>query len=231
MAQHGRGGGGHHGGSSGFGGGGFSSHASRPSSGYSGVTGYRSTIPSANFSSGYSQANSNSYRYGAYSGLNRINRTIGRPVRYPYYGFAYYPLFGFNDGFYDPSNYYEPYSPYAPDVQYGLPPDPSVEMLGNPYPQAPYPEQYPGPSQYPGPYNAVPYSDPAPPAVPIIVVLKTGQKIEILNYGIMNNLLWDFSKPNSRRIPLSSIDVPASVKATEAAGGSFPEEFFEALPR
>jgi hypothetical protein len=223
LAQHG--GGGHHGGGGGGSfGGGFSSRPS--SSGSSSFNSGRATAPST----GYQPR---SYAYsgnrGTYSYATGINRTLGR--RYGdgygrvrgYYGLAYYPVFGYGDSWYD-SSYYPPYDQYAPNEeypQYGLAQDPNVETMGsNYYPPAPYYMAQP----------PVPADDPPTPAVPIVVVLKTGQRVQMQSYGIMNGLLWDFSRPGSQRIPMANIDVAASVKATQEAGGSFPEEFFAANP-
>jgi hypothetical protein len=72
---------------------------------------------------------------------------------------------------------------------------------------------------------------PDPPSLPIILILKSGQKLEVQNYAIVDGMFWDFSKPNSKRIPLANIDLAASEKATEASGGSFPEDSFGANPK
>jgi hypothetical protein len=60
------------------------------------------------------------------------------------------------------------------------------------------------------------------PAKPITVVLQGGQQFEVGSYAVMNGTLWDFSKTPARKIPLSSIDVAASTKATEESGAEFP---------
>jgi hypothetical protein len=57
----------------------------------------------------------------------------------------------------------------------------------------------------------------------IAVVLKNGQRLSVQSYAIMNGFLWDFSKQPVRKVPVSSIDVPESVKATEANGAEFPD--------
>ncbi len=234
LAQHGGGGGGHHGGggSGGFSGG-FAARSSGSAS--SGFSSGRATAPSSSY-----QPRSYGYGYGSatrgtYSYSTGVNRTLGGRYgngygygygrRYGYYGLAYYPVFGYGDSWYDPSYYapYDQYAPYEEYPQYGLMQDPNVEAMGNPYPpQGPY---------YMAPPPA-PVNDPPPaPSAPIVVVLKNGQRIQMQSYGIMNGLFWDFSRPNSQRIPMASIDVAASVKATQEAGGSFPEEFFEGSPR
>jgi hypothetical protein len=57
----------------------------------------------------------------------------------------------------------------------------------------------------------------------IAVVLKNGQRMSVESYAVMNGFLWDFSKQPVRKIPVSSIDIPESTKATEASGGEFPD--------
>jgi len=72
-------------------------------------------------------------------------------------------------------------------------------------------------------YSSASEAPPMPPAPPIVLVLRDGQQLKTDNYAVMNNTLWDFSKQPARRIPLSSINVPASEKASEANGAEFPQ--------
>lgn len=58
---------------------------------------------------------------------------------------------------------------------------------------------------------------------PVAVVLKNGQRLSVQSYAVMNGMLWDFSRQPVRKIPVSSIDVPESVKASEANGTEFPD--------
>lgn len=63
-----------------------------------------------------------------------------------------------------------------------------------------------------------------PPSIPLTIVLRDGTQMTVQNYAITGNMLWDFTSTGAtRKIPLSNIDVPASTKATEAAGGEFPQ--------
>lgn len=62
-----------------------------------------------------------------------------------------------------------------------------------------------------------------PPQIPVTLVLRNGQRLQVLNYAVMGQTFWDFSRQPARKIPLSSIDVTASAKATEASGGEFPQ--------
>ncbi len=61
-----------------------------------------------------------------------------------------------------------------------------------------------------------------PPAPPITVILRNGQQLQVQNYAVMNQTFWDFSSQPARRIPISTIDLAASTKATEAQGVEFP---------
>jgi hypothetical protein len=72
-------------------------------------------------------------------------------------------------------------------------------------------------------YPTASEAPPTPPAPPIVLVLRDGQQVKTDNYAVMKNTLWDFSKQPARRIPISSIDVPASEKASEANGAEFPQ--------
>ncbi len=64
---------------------------------------------------------------------------------------------------------------------------------------------------------------PPPPQIPVTLVLRDGQQLQVQNYAVMDQTFWDFTRQPVRKIPLSSIDVAASAKATEAKGGEFPQ--------
>jgi hypothetical protein len=249
AAQHG--GGGHSsGGGGGHASGGFhssSSSMSRPSGGYSGFRNSPRVVTPPPiglqpYASGFTGINRGAYNNSVHYGWPptasthpiRGNPPVRRPGRYGAYPFGYYPALGFGfygDGSYDAYDAYDPYYDSAPAVPYAPPPeqyqpyaampDPNVQTgLGYYYPPVPYASE----SQQPAPA-------PDPPAVPITIILKSGQKLEMQNYAIMNGVLWDFTKQNSKRIPLASIDEAASAKATDQAGGSFPEESFATNPK
>jgi hypothetical protein len=174
--------------------------------------------------------NGNGYGYG-YGGLhNGVRRGVIVPV-YPIYPAL--PLYDSGYGYSDDSESAPP------------PPDSGADYTvssGNPYaPPPPYQPAAPPaayqPSAPPAPYQppAAPSSEyqqqPAVPAQPepvvvqppITVVLQNGQKLVVQNYAVVDAMLWDFSKPVARKIPLSTIDVSASAIATYEAGGEFPQ--------
>ena len=78
------------------------------------------------------------------------------------------------------------------------------------------------PQQPPVPYRAGAPAE-AAPVPPVSVVLNGGQTLQIQSYAIVGDTFWDFSSQPVRKIPLSSIDVPASTKASEASGAEFPQ--------
>jgi hypothetical protein len=69
-------------------------------------------------------------------------------------------------------------------------------------------------------HEAVPQTT---PQAPITVVLRNGQQIQVQNYAVMDQTFWDFTRQPARRIPVSSIDIAASTRATEANGAEFPQ--------
>lgn len=62
-------------------------------------------------------------------------------------------------------------------------------------------------------------NQPAEPAT--VIVLRGGQSLETTNYAVMDGMLWNFSARPVQKIPLSSIDLPASQKANAARGVDF----------
>jgi hypothetical protein len=78
--------------------------------------------------------------------------------------------------------------------------------------------------QGPQPLAPAAAEPPGPPAIPLTVILRDGKELTVQNYAITGNTLWDFTGTGAtRKIPLSSIDLAASAKATQAKGGEFPQ--------
>jgi hypothetical protein len=75
-----------------------------------------------------------------------------------------------------------------------------------------------------------PYQQPAPPVqqsgpppIPLTLILRDGQQLQVHNYAVTDNTFWDFTERGTRKIPLSNIDLAASARATQASGGEFPQ--------
>ena len=129
----------------------------------------------------------------------------------------YYPSFGYGDNGYASNQYGAP------------PPDPGMQsmmmegalsqqirMLSDQIEQLKNAQQR----------SAVPQDESVQQTIPqvaITLVLRSGQQIQVQNYAIMDQIFWDFTKQPARRIPISSIDIAASTRATEARGAEFPQ--------
>ncbi len=61
---------------------------------------------------------------------------------------------------------------------------------------------------------------PERPQEPTLVIFKDGKKIEVLNFAIVGDTLYELS-PEYRKIPLADLDVPATVKANDDRGLEF----------
>jgi len=74
-------------------------------------------------------------------------------------------------------------------------------------------------------YNAPPMipADETPSSAPVTLILRDGKSLKLDSYAVMGQQIWDFSAQPAKKIAIASIDLPASQKATEAAGGEFPE--------
>ena len=132
-----------------------------------------------------------------------------------YYPFGDYGTSSFSPYPYDPTD--EPNPAANADVTANLLGD-QIQRLSAQVEQL-RSEQQPAP-----PANASQAPQEAPPAAaPITVVLRDGHRLQVANYAVMDRVFWDFSKQPARRIAVADIDVAASAKATEAAGGEFPE--------
>ncbi len=178
----------------------------------------------------YSSSFGNS-RLSSHPGPWSQSSSYGRRGRYRPYGFVGVPLFGYGgypyfDDFDSPYDYGyppDPYSNVAPLQQQDNGLGDQVQQLSA---QVDELRNRLGQSQYlpaPAPQNNFSTSEPSsPPSPPLTVVLKNGQTLQIQNYAVMGNTFWDFSSQPVRKIPLSTIDVPASTKATEANGAEFP---------
>jgi hypothetical protein len=64
---------------------------------------------------------------------------------------------------------------------------------------------------------------PLPSQPPVTLILRNGQQLQVQNYAVMDKTFWDLTNQTARKIPISTIDVSASAKATEASGGEFPQ--------
>lgn len=245
---HGGGGGGHFGGGGGghsFGGGmashggGFSSHvySGHGSSGSYAGSGYTGR-PSPRAYSARPGFSSRPYSYSASRGYNRYNHG-GTGIRIRTYGYGRYGygrgLWGYGGygypwwyypGYYDPYWLWDSDSDSSDDSgaqyygpQYGYGYDNGLaNQLDDPGPPPPYYDQ--GPDNYArsAPVTQQPGSSIVPPT---LLIFRDQHKEEVQNYAIVGQTLWNFAPQRTEKIPLSSLDIPATTKANEDRGVDF----------
>jgi len=188
--------------------------AARPPAGPAPL-GSRSLGPGFLNGTGYIGSNSGGSRSHSSSSSGRRDR---RSSPIGYYFAPYYSYGDYGTGFYD--------APPAPpeDQNPSSGADVTANLLGEQIQRLSAQveqlrsEQQPAPPAY---VSQAPQD--APPVAPITVVLRNGGQLQVANYAVMDRVFWDFSQQPARRIPVADIDVAASTKATEAAGGEFPE--------
>jgi hypothetical protein len=56
---------------------------------------------------------------------------------------------------------------------------------------------------------------------PTVLVFRDQRKLEIRNYAIVGQTLWNFGSPRTQKIPLSDLDLAATIKANDDRGLSF----------
>ena len=56
---------------------------------------------------------------------------------------------------------------------------------------------------------------------PTVLVFKDGRKVEVKNYAILGDVLYDLTPGHPRKIPLSDLDLGATQKVNEDQGNSF----------
>jgi hypothetical protein len=178
-------------------------------------------------------------QYSGYTGINRgvlPTGNYGRGNRrsgYGYRGGYFYPYYVSTFDDYDTPFAYNNYSGEDPGAQ-------NAEMTANSLGEQiaelsaevdalrnerESPNSLPySPAARP-PYNAPPPAaeDETPSAAPLTLILHDGKTVQMKNYAVMGQNIWDFSTQPAKRIALASVDLCASKTATEANGGEFPE--------
>jgi hypothetical protein len=171
------------------------------------------TSGSRGYGSGYGQA----YRGGGGGYARTPQRRYALPLSYyaaPYFYPSYYSD---SSGYSDP-NMASPPPDYGPDPNFDLAAelgelhrevaDMRQMMMGPP----------PGDSQAPGQPTAA--LSPAPP--PLVLVFRDGTTLEVRDFALIGQTLWDLSSHPTRKIALGQLNLEASVRATEARGAEFP---------
>jgi hypothetical protein len=161
---------------------------------------------------------------GAWRDIQRSNRFGFGQAPFGYFSAPYYPFLGYSDSGFANSQSYAP-PPTDPGVQNMVAAQgvlgQQLQILSDQLEQLKNTQQ-----RGAVPQDAAPQDDPVQqttPPVPITLVLRNGQQMQVQNYAVMDQTFWDFTRQPPRRIPVSSIDIAASTRATEANGAEFPE--------
>lgn len=80
----------------------------------------------------------------------------------------------------------------------------------------------------PAPPASAAASQPAQPEDPSVLVFRDGHRLEVKNYAIVGDTLYDFTPGHTRKVPLSQLDLTATVKANDDRGVDF---VLPALPK
>jgi hypothetical protein len=80
-------------------------------------------------------------------------------------------------------------------------------------------EQPPAPSQADNTAQSNPEPEPLQPAT--VLVFKDGHQVEVSNYAIVGNTIFDFTPGHSRRVALSELNVQATQKQNDDRGVDF----------
>lgn len=139
-------------------------------------------------------------------------------------------------GYYGYPYYYAPYD-YGYDQQ---PPDNPQDQYANPNNSSDYQggptifdrrghgeESYVPPVENAAPAHpqqeasAEPSEQPESPVTPTVLVFKDGHQIEVDNYAIVGQMLYDLTPGHARKVPLSSLNLDETQKQNEDRGLNF----------
>lgn len=65
------------------------------------------------------------------------------------------------------------------------------------------------------------FADPGPPQTPTVLVFKDGRKLEVGNYAIVGQTLFDLTPGHARKIPLANLDLEATRQLNDDHGVQF----------
>lgn len=138
----------------------------------------------------------------------------GTPGRGPYR--RYYP----GIGYYYP--YYWPYYGYYP-YDYSDSYDSSAYQQSQPAPEPPPDDYYGSASDWRNSQRQPQATPAAAPEQqdPTVLVFRDGRQLEVRNYAIVGQMLWDFDSKSTQKIPLAELDLDATRKLNDERGMEF----------
>lgn len=98
-----------------------------------------------------------------------------------------------------------------------------LDSRENPQPAPPQPSVWEAPAAKPSQPATRSYTSSAPaPMLPAtVLVYKDGRTVEVHNYAIIGQTLWNLSEQMARKIPLADLDLDATAKANDDRGVAF----------
>jgi hypothetical protein len=168
------------------------------------------------------------FGFGGFGGFGRV----GRPVFFPGHFHHNRFFFGFGTGFFYPYgySYYYPY-PYSYPVAY-----PGYDYSAGSYQQLAIirelnrlsdeverlREQQETLSSVSRPAVPPPQAESkAEPLRPTVLVFRDKHTQEVQNYAVVGGTLWIFNEQQAKKVPLSQLDLDATVKSNEERGLEF----------
>lgn len=148
-------------------------------------------------------------RLGWPYGYNRFGYGYGYGAILPYYAPAYPLIYPYGA---DVGDYGAAYDPYPGD------PSTAIDPRAYAMPAAAARTTTPAPAAQPA---SAPASQPAADQEPTVLVFSDGHRLEVRNYVIVGNNLYDFANGRRRTISLSDLDLPATYRANEERGNDF----------
>jgi hypothetical protein len=150
------------------------------------------------------------------SGVGVRARSYGLRNRYGYGGYGYPWLYG---GLYDPYWWWDSGAAFDYEKQYetGLANEMNQQSLEEQRLRQQADQDVYAQST-PVPLRPKEHSDILPATV---LVFRDQHKLEVQNYAIVGQTLWNFAPDHTQKIPLSDIDLPATTKANDARGVDF----------
>jgi len=176
----------------------------------------------------------NSYLQGRFAGP-RFGSSYRGPYRYyPYGGYGPgcygYGCWGYGWGypwwysslFYDPWWWWDSDSSYDNSYQQDLANADAMNQQNLQEQQMLQQEQADGDQDAYSQQASERYQPEGAPILPAtVLVFRDQHKEEVQNYAIVGQTLWNFSSPRTEKVPLSALDLPATVKANDDRGLSF----------
>jgi len=155
-------------------------------------------------------------RGGNRSGIGGRARGNGLRNRYGYGAYGYPWLYG---GLYDPYWWSDSGASFDYEKQYetGLANEMNEQSLDEQQ-QRQQADQDVYAKSTPVPKRAKEHSDILPATV---LVFRDQHKLEVQNYAIVGQTLWNFAPGHTQKIPLSDIDLPATTKVNDERGVDF----------